>query len=161
MQRLKNTVTAGVASTALAFGLMFGFGSATARADVIDDLAKEFTTAAGEGIVPGLLNKSLALRAMGYKPTAAELAEIQTAMTYRPNQTPLIHALQATVSGQMRLKNMADTLNGGGQGQCCTVGVNQYDPSNPGGITAGPNGVGVGGGPVRIGGGQLLGPPTG
>ena len=160
MQRFKNAVTAGATSTALAFVLMFGFGSATARADVMDDLAKEFTTAAGGGIVPGLLNKSLALRAMGYKPTAAQLTEIESAMAYRPNQTPLIHALQDTVSGQLRQKNMVDTLNGGGQ-QCCTVGINQYDPSNPGGITAGSNGVGIGGGPVRIGGGQLLGPPTG
>ena len=159
LQRIKNTLTAGVAATAIAFGLMFGFGAGTARADVLDDLAKEFTTAAGGGIVPDLLNKSLQLRQLGYRPTAAELGAIEKALGYRPNQTPLISALQATVAGQMKQKNMAETLSG--NNSPFTIGVNQYDPNNPGGFTAGPNGIGVGGGPVRIGGGQVLGPPGG
>jgi hypothetical protein len=160
LRRWTKTVAAGLASTGMAGVLMFGLGPATARADVLDDLAKEFTTAAGGGQMSDLLNQSLQLRAMGYRPTRAAYDSITNALNYRPNQVPLIHALQASLAGQMKQKQQVDTMAGNGQ-QCCTVGINQYDPTNPGGVTAGPGGVGIGGGPVRIGGGQLLGPPAG
>jgi hypothetical protein len=153
-------MAASLASTGMAVVLMFGLSPASARADVLDDLAKEFTTAAGGGELSNLLNESLQLRAAGYRPTKSAYDAIQNALNYRPNQVPLIHALQASVAVQMKQKQEADTMAGNGQ-QPFTVGVNQYDPSNPGGINAGPGGVGIGGGPVRIGGGQLLGPPPG
>jgi hypothetical protein len=159
LQRLKKTVTAGVAGSGMAAALMFGFGGGTAHADVLDDLAGEYHTSAGAGEVANLLNQTLQLRAAGFRPTNAQYAEIQHAMDYRPNQVPLIHALQDTVAGQRKLMSLANAA-GNGQ-QPFTVGVNQYDPNNPGGVTAGPGGVNVGGGPVRIGGGQVLGPAPG
>jgi hypothetical protein len=160
LHRLRKAVAAGLASTGMAALLMFGLGSATAQADVLDDLAKEFTTAHGGGELSDLLNKSLQLRAMGYRPSKSAYDAITNALNYRPNQVPLIHALQASVAVQLKQKQQADTLAGNNQ-QPFTVGVNQYDPYNQGGVNAGPNGIGVGGGPVRIGGGQLLGPPPG
>jgi hypothetical protein len=142
LQGLKKTLTAGSASTAIAVALVLGFGPATAHADVIDDLAQEFSTAAGAGQVSNLLNQSMRLRAMGFRPTKGEITSIQDALNYRPNQTPLIRALQDTVAGQQKLKQRADAT---GQ-QPFTIGVNQYDPNNPGGVGVGPGGVQIGGG---------------
>ena len=158
----KKTVTAGIASSALAAALMFGFGSATAHADVLNDLASEFTNGAGEGPVPNLVTQSIKLRDMGFRPTKAQYDQITKALDYRPNQTPLIHALQATVDAQTHLKNEADTLAGNNS---YTIGINQYNPTSPGGITAGPGGINIGGGAASIGDGrapgQSVGPPAG
>ena len=157
----RRTVGAALASTGLAVALALGSAPGMARADVIDDLAGEFTTAAGGGEVPTLLNQSLKLRAMGFQPTAGELAAIQDSLKYRPNQTPMIKALSATVGGQTHRMKQAQAA-AGNQQQCCTVGINQYDPNNPGGVSAGQNGVNVGGGstPWQIGGqpGTQVGP---
>jgi hypothetical protein len=147
LQRLKKTMTAGIASTAITVGLVAGLGPATAHADVIDDLAVEFSTAAGAGQVASLLNQSLKLRSMGIRPTKAEMDGIQTALNYRPNQKPLISALQEAVAGQTKRFQRAKA----GQQGPFTVGINQYDPNNPGGVTAGPGGVNIGGGGYTIG----------
>ena len=49
----------------------------------------------GGGQLSNLLKMSLKLRAMGFKPSKANLAEIAQAMNYRPNQIPLdeMHSL--------------------------------------------------------------------
>jgi hypothetical protein len=138
------TVGVALAGTGLAVALALGPASGTARADVIDDLAHEFTTAAGGGEVPTLLNQSLKLRGMGFAPTSGELAAVQDALKYRPNQTPMIKALSAVVGGQTHRMKQAQAA--GNQQTCCTVGINQYDPNNPGGVSVGPGGVGIGGG---------------
>lgn len=140
----RRTTAAAFASAGMAVTLMFGSSTATARADVIDDLGKEFTTAAGGGPVATLVNQSLKLRAMGFRPTKGQLNAIQQAENYRPNQTPLIKALQETVAGQVKLQQETQALQGS-QNQV-VLGINQYDPSSPGGVTAGPGGVNLGGG---------------
>jgi hypothetical protein len=153
------TVGAALAGTGLAVALALGSAPGMARADVLDDLANEFTTAAGGGEVPTLLNQSLKLRAMGFQPTAGELAAIQDSLKYRPNQTPMIKALSAAIQGQTHRMKQAQAAN---QQPGYTVGINQYDPNNPGGVSIGPNGVGLGGGstPWQIGGqpGTQVGP---
>jgi hypothetical protein len=155
----RRTVGVALAGTGLAVALTLGSAPGMARADVLDALANEFTTAAGGGEIPTLLNQSLKLRAMGFQPTAGELAAIQDSEKYRPNQTPMIKALSAAVQGQTHRMKQAQA---GNQQQCCTVGINQYDPNNPGGVSVGPNGVGLGGGstPWQIGGqpGTQVGP---
>jgi hypothetical protein len=132
-----------------------------ARADVEDDLAHEFTTAAGGGEIPTLLNQSLKMRGMGFAPTPGELAAIQDSQKYRPNQTPMIKALNAALAGQTHRMKQAQAASGN-QPNCCTVGINQYDPNNPGGVSVGQNGVGLGGGAnqYQIGGqpGTVVGP---
>jgi len=146
MQGLSKTArraAAGVTTTGIAVALMLAAGPGTARADVIDELANEFTTASGAGPVANLVNQSLRLKAAGFRPTAGELTAITQAETYRPNQTPLIKALQETVAGQTKLQQMAQATQGQNG---FSIGINQYDPNNPGGLTAGPGGVNLGGG---------------
>jgi hypothetical protein len=159
-QRSRRTIGAALAGTGLAVALALGLPAGLARADVIDDLANEFTTSAGGGQVSNLVNQSLKLRAMGFKPTSAELAAVQDSEKYRPNQTPMITALKDAVSGQThRMEQAQAAAKKGG----FSVGINQYDPNNPGGITAGPGGINLGGGSnqYQIGGqpGTTVGPP--
>jgi hypothetical protein len=154
-------LAAAVAGTGLALALAFG-SSATARADVVDDLANEFTTAPGAGQIPKLLNQSLKLRAAGFRATNGEMAALQDSLNSRPNQTPLINALKEMVSGQTHRMQQAQAANRG-QGPV-SIGINQYDPTNPGGVSFGPGGVNIGGGPngpYQIGGqpGTVVGPP--
>jgi hypothetical protein len=162
LQGLKKTVIASISSTGMAVALMFGFGQATAHADVLNDLAAQYATGAGGGELSNLVVQSIKLRDMGFKPTKAQYDAITKALDYRPNETPLVHALQDTIAAQMRLKHEADTLAGNNQ---VSIGINQYNPSSPGGISAGPGGVNIGGGAWSIGDGrspgQSVGPPTG
>lgn len=133
-----------LATSGFAIALTLHASPGIARADVIDELAGEFTTASGAGPVANLVNQSMKLRAMGFRPTKGQLDAIAQAETYRPNQTPLIKALQETVAGQTKLQQETQALQGG-QNQV-TFGINQYDPNSPGGVTAGPGGVNFGGG---------------
>jgi len=157
---LRRAVAAALAGTGLAVALAVGPAAGTAGADVLDDLAQEFTTAAGAGQVSTLLNQSLKLRASGVKPTGAELTAVQDALKYRPNQTPMIAALKDMIAGQSHRLELAQAANNQGG---YTVGINQYDPYSPGGITAGPGGINLGGGSWTIGDGrspgQSVGPP--
>ncbi|MBV9513196.1 MAG: hypothetical protein JO280_03990 [Mycobacteriaceae bacterium] len=156
--RWRRALGAGLAGTGLAVALACGSAAGTARADVIDDLANEFTTAAGGGEMSTLLNQSLKLRGMGFKPTAAELTAIQDSEKYRPNQTPMITALKNAVDGQTHRMQQANAAAKKGG---FSIGINQYDPTSPGGITAGPGGINLGGGAWQIGGqpGTVVGPP--
>jgi hypothetical protein len=162
LQGLRKSVTSGILTTGMAVALMFGVGMPTAHADLFDDLAAEFgNAAAGAGQVANLLNTSMKLRAMGFKPNKANYDAVQDALKYRPNQTPLIHALQQTVEQQNRQKEQAEALAGNNQ---FTIGINQYDPNSPGGVTAGAGGINIGGGAWTIGdgrSGELLGPAPG
>ena len=156
----RRTIAASLAGTGLAVALALGSAPGMARADVLDDLANEFTTAAGAGPVSTLLNQSLKLRAMGVKPTVGELAAVQDSLKYRPNQTPLINALKDAVQGQTHRLEQAQAAK---KQSPNTIGINQYDPNSPGGITAGPGGINIGGGAFTIGDGrspgQAAGPP--
>jgi hypothetical protein len=157
--RWRRAVGAALAGTGVAVAVALG-SAGMARADVLDDLANEFTTAAGAGQVSTLLNQSLKLRAMGVKLTGAELTAIQDSLKYRPNQTPLVNALKDAVAGQThRLEQAQAAQQRGGY----TVGINQYDPNSPGGVTMGPGGIDLGGGSntYQIGGqpGSVVGPP--
>jgi hypothetical protein len=157
----KRTLAGALASTGLAVALTLGSTPATAHADVLDDLANEFTTAQGAGQIPALLNQSLKLRGAGYNLTNGETAAIQDALTRRPNQTPLINALKDAISGQTKRMKQNKIAQSGGQQGPFSVGINQYDPNSPGGVTAGPGGINFGGGGWQIGGqpGAVVGPP--
>lgn len=73
-----------------------------AGADVLDELAEQYSTGAGAGQVANLVNTAMNLRAHGYQPKPADLAAVKAAMDKRPNQAPLVAALQSTVSYQMK-----------------------------------------------------------
>jgi hypothetical protein len=158
-------LTVGAALAGLAVALALGSAPGTARADVIDDLSNEFTLASGGGEIPSLLNQAVKLRNAGFKPTTGELNAISDSLKQRPNQTPMINALKAAVAGQTHRMAQANAANNNNNSGCCTIGINQYNPYSPGGVTAGPGGVNIGGGatPWQIGGqpGAVVSAPSG
>lgn len=84
--------------------------SAAAAGDVLDQLAQEYAVGSGGGQLSNLLKLSLKLRAMGFKPSKANLEEITQAMNYRPNQIPLIGALKDTIAYQQKIKAQMEIL---------------------------------------------------
>ncbi|MDT5322850.1 MAG: hypothetical protein QOF25_2 [Mycobacterium sp.] len=140
----RRAVTGAVASAALAAGLMVGLGSGTANADVLDDIGRQYDTGAGGGQVSQLIHTALKMRALGFVPSKGNMDDLVAAMDKRPNQVPLINALENTVAFQKR-----NQARGVQQQKPVTIGINQYDPTNPGG---GPGGFGIGapGGGINI-----------
>ncbi|MHA3021231.1 hypothetical protein ACXPWS_13330 [Mycobacterium sp. BMJ-28] len=114
--------TAGVA---VAAGLMATFGSGVASADALDDIAAEYDTGAGGGQISNLIHDALKLRALGFLPSRGNYADLQEGLDKRPNQTPLISALKATVDFQR--KTQARTVQ---PSNPTTIGINTYNPAN-------------------------------
>lgn len=118
-----------------------------ASGDVLDQLAEDYGVGAGGGQVANLLRTSLKLRAMGFKPSKANLAEIQVAMSYRPNQNPLISALKDTIAYQSKLKGQMEILQQAQSQQnanSAVMGAGQM----PGASNPAMPGMSVGGAPV-------------
>ncbi|KAA0084139.1 hypothetical protein CIW52_08555 [Mycolicibacterium sp. P9-64] len=134
----RRAVTGAVASGALAAGLMAGLGSGTASADVLDDIAAQYDTGAGGGQVSELIHVALKMRAMGFVPSKGNMDDLVAAMDKRPNQVPLITALQKTVAFQKR--NQARGIQ---QQAPVSIGINQYNPTNPSGTGLIPSGGGI------------------
>jgi hypothetical protein len=176
MNRLGRTLGGAILSGGLAVAFTLGISSATAQADpaasdtqtdadaaqpqnidqLLASISAQYDTGAGGGQISNLIHSVLQLRAQGVKPSETNRQEIAHALTYRPNQTPLISALKTTLAYQQKtLALMTPPSTGGGY----TVGINQYDPSNPGVLggfgVSGPNGgVGIGNGGIGISGGN-------
>jgi hypothetical protein len=100
--RWRRRATGSTATAGLALSAGLVFGTAVANADVLDDLAKEFSLGSGAGQVANLLNQSLTLRAQGFRPKPSDLAAVEAALDRRPNQGPLIAALSNTVAHQQK-----------------------------------------------------------
>lgn len=172
--RLGRTVSAAVLSGGLAVAFTLGISVGTAQADtttapptpanaapaqtadqLLAIIAQQYDTGAGGGQVSNLIHAVMQLRAQGIKPSESNRAELADALNYRPNQVPLINALKSTLAYQQKtLSRMTPQDNSNSY----TVGINQYDPSNPGVLggfgVQGPNGgVGVGNGGIGINGG--------
>jgi hypothetical protein len=73
-----------------------------AHADILDDLDAQYDIGSSGGDLSNLLHTALRLRAQGFGPSKGNLEDIQAALDQRPNQVPLIHALQDTVKFQKR-----------------------------------------------------------
>lgn len=127
--RWRRKTTAGIAGVGMSVALMMGFGTATASADVLDELAEQYSTGAGAGQIANLLHTSLQLRAQGFKPKPADYQAIKAAMDRRPNQGPLVEALSAAVANQVKTQQQ---LRGVGGGQSPVVLGVQNQPWNPG-----------------------------
>jgi hypothetical protein len=166
--RFGRTLGGAVLSGGLAVTLTLGIGSAIAQADPTDSATQtdataaqsqtidqilgsidaEYDTGAGGGQISNLIHSVLLLRQQGVKPSETNRQELANALKYRPNQVPLISALKTTLAYQQKtLALMTPPSSGGGY----TVGINQYNPNNPGVLggfgVSGPNGgIGVGGG---------------
>lgn len=103
-------VSGGVQAPTASSGSTAAATPAPASGDVLDQLAEEYAVGSGGGQLSNLLKMSLKLRAMGFKPSKANLAEIAQAMDYRPNQIPLIEALKDTIAYQQKIRAQMEIL---------------------------------------------------
>jgi hypothetical protein len=62
----------------------------------------DYDLGAGGGKLSNLIHDVLTLRAQGFRPSNANRAAIEQALEYRPNQTPLIEALESTLAYQRK-----------------------------------------------------------
>jgi len=115
--RWRRAVVTGLASAGLAASMAIGFGSATANADILDELEAQYGSGSSGGQVANLLNDALMMRAQGVRPKPADLQAVQAAAANRgPNQAPLVGALQQVVSSQQKVLAQAGQPSGGGVG---------------------------------------------
>lgn len=77
-------------------------------------IAREYDLGAGGGQLSKLIDQVLALRANGVRPSPANRAAIVAALDKRPNQAPLIEALEATLSYQRQQISRAGISPAGG-----------------------------------------------
>jgi hypothetical protein len=91
-----------MASGVMAAGLLAGFGSGTANADVLDDIAAQYDTGTAGGQVSNLIHSAMKLRAAGFVPSVGNIEDLEAGWAKRPNETPMIEALQQTVAFQRR-----------------------------------------------------------
>src|SRR5213082_3547564 len=108
---LRRAVTAAVASSALAIGLLMGAGAATAHADVLDDIGVKYMEGAGGGQISNFVKEALTLRALGFKPSKGNLEALQAGWDYLPNQSRLVDALKETVAYQRKLQALQQNAN--------------------------------------------------
>lgn len=117
------TATGALATGALAAGLMAAVGGPVAWADPASSDASstegaapppmtadqalamidsEYDTGSGGGQLSNLIHEVLKLRAQGYMPSKGNREAIEAALDKRPNQAPLIEALNETLVYQHR-----------------------------------------------------------
>ena len=152
----RRVITGAMAGGALAIGLMAGFAAPTAmaepeptpvtdappgqQAEALTIIATEYDTGAGGGKLSNLIHDVLTLRAQGFKASNANKIAIQEALEKRPNQTPLIEALEQTLSYQLMQKSR-QAAAGAPQGGV-NAGINQLPPGMTPGPTA-PDNTGI------------------
>lgn len=100
----RRAVAGAVSSAVIAAGLMAGFGSGIAGADVLDDIAGEYSSGEGGGQISKLIDDALSLRAQGFRPSKGNMTALQEGLEKRPNQTALVTALQDTVNFQRKAR---------------------------------------------------------
>lgn len=98
--RGRRGVAGAILAGAVAAGMLITPGAA--HADILDDLDAQYDIGSSGGDLSNLLHTALRLRAQGFGPSKGNLEDIQAALDQRPNQVPLIHALQDTVKFQKR-----------------------------------------------------------
>jgi hypothetical protein len=108
---LRRAVTGAVASSAMTIGLLMGVGSATANADVLDDIGVKYMQGAGGGQISNFVKEALTLRALGFKPSKGNLEALQAGWDYLPNQSRLVDALKDTVAYQRKLQALQQNAN--------------------------------------------------
>lgn len=99
----------------------------------------DYDLGAGGGQLSNLIHDVLKMRALGFYPSNSNRAAIEKALNYRPNQAPLIKALQETLAYQRKTQAQMQAA-GAPSGGPFTVGINQVPPGMP----APDNGTGAG-----------------
>jgi hypothetical protein len=101
----RRAATGGLAGAVLAVGLIAGFGSGTASADILDDINAQYDVGSGGGQISNLIHRAIRLRAAGYVPSKGNIADLEAGLAERPNQGPLVEALKQTVAFQKRTQS--------------------------------------------------------
>jgi hypothetical protein len=125
---LRRAVKGAVASGAMAVGLLMGVGSATANADVLDDIGAKYMQGAGGGQISNFAKEALTLRALGFKPSKGNLEALQAGWDYLPNQSRLVDALKGTVAFQRKLQAQRQNAVNPNQQPGYNFGVGQPPP---------------------------------
>ncbi|KWX68206.1 hypothetical protein [Mycobacterium sp. NAZ190054] len=123
---LHRAVTGALVGAGLAFGLVMGVApTATAQPttkaeeppaprispdQVLMMISQEYQTGRGGGQVSKLIEQVMNLRARGIRPSMGNAQALAAGLDARPNQGPLIEALQATLTYQRKV--MAQSANG-------------------------------------------------
>lgn len=68
---------------------------------------EQYNTGSGGGQVSKLIDQVMTLRMQGFRPSRANTAALADALDKRPNQAPLVEALQATLMTQRKIKMQA------------------------------------------------------
>jgi hypothetical protein len=68
----------------------------------------EYALGDGGGQLSALIDDVMKMRAQGFKPSTANKLAIEDALEHRPNQTPLVEALKATLQYQRKLQAQAE-----------------------------------------------------
>ena len=148
----RRAVVSVVAGSALAAGLLAGTGPAladpvapTTEADApaadapttmtadqaLAIIDQEYDTGAGGGQLSTLIHKIMQLRSQGFYASEGNRKAIVAALDKKPNQEPLIQALENTLSFQMKSKARAAAQ----PQQPATIGLNPAGaPGGQGGI---------------------------
>jgi hypothetical protein len=121
-------LTGALAGTAIAGALFVGFGTPTAMSAPADDdatdteasatptmtgdqalaiIQQDYDLGAGGGQLSKLVHEVLVLRNLGFRPSNGNKVAIEEALEKRPNQTPLVEALKATIAYQRKLQAQA------------------------------------------------------
>jgi hypothetical protein len=100
----------------------------------------EYNLGDGGGQLSKLIDDVMKMRAQGFKPSNANKEAIQDALDHRPNQTPLVEALKATLAYQRKLQaqqQMAAQQQGPAAGPVPVLpgGSSVQAPAGPGTMT--------------------------
>ncbi len=126
-----------------------GAQAGRASDETLLELADLYDTGAGGGQISNLIHRILKLRAAGFAPSKGNAEAVRAAFDKRPNQKPMIEALEATLSYQLRNQQRQAMVPA--QQNPLTVGVNPTDPNgNQSGMYIGPSGQPAGPGTVNI-----------
>lgn len=145
--QMYRVATGTLTGAALAFGLILGLaptssaqpttGSAAPPAprispdQILAMISQEYQTGSGGGQVSKLIDQVMTLRARGIRPNVANTQALAAGLDARPNQGPLIEALQSTVSYQRKV--MAQSQAGG---QAPSGGAPPVNAPSPAGVPA-------------------------
>jgi hypothetical protein len=76
--------------------------------EALSIIYNEYALGDGGGQLSALIDDVMKMRAQGFKPSNAHKLAIEDALEHRPNQTPLIEALKATLQYQRKLQAQAE-----------------------------------------------------
>lgn len=143
--RLRAITGTALAAAGLSAALMFGPGVGTASADVLDDIAHEYSTGTSGGQVSNLVRTALQLRARGAQVSSSQNDALKAALDKRPSQMPLINSLKSVIATQSQFLKAAQKPQ-----QPVHIGITGTNGSNnpnggPPNVSPGP-GIGVSGG---------------